>query len=407
MSGSDKLDAFQVPLRVHWLSSFVHRHPNWWVRLGNLESHTLRDQVERIEIDRPIYVTGIARAGTTIVLELLSRHPDLATHKYRDFPGQFVPVWWNKGQGKQEFVPQERAHGDRLQVTQDSPEAMEEPLWMAFFDQAHRSDVSNVLDRSTENPRFEQFYRDHLRKLMMVRQRPRYLAKGNYNLTRLAYLQQLVPSSRFVVVVRNPRDHIASLIKQHRLFCAGQQKFPRALAHLQHVGHFEFGLDRRAVCVGDSVAQEVKGLWQQGHEVRGTARYWASIYGWLLGQLAGDSELADSTLLLRYEDLCLDTPAEVAKLTTHCQLKSSRAVNQFAQQISPPSYYRPDFTDEEEAAIAEETATVAAQLGYGTQPTGKDGQATDEADFSGCPTLTANEGGVVGGGVDTSGRFVD
>ena len=368
MSNADKLAAFQVPLRVHLLSSFVNRCSRFWRGLGNLESLTLRDQLDAIEIDRPVYVTGIARAGTTIALELLSRHPELASHKYRDFPGQFVPTWWNRGQSHQSLALEERAHGDRLQVTQDSPEAMEESLWMASFPEAHNSDVTNVLDRKTKNPAFEKFYLDHLRKMLVVRDRARYLAKGNYNFTRLAYLQELLPSSRFVVMVRHPRNHIASLIKQHRLFCAGQKAYPRALTHLQHVGHFEFGLDRRAVCIGNQVAQEVMHLWQQGEEVRGSARYWASLYGWLHNQLEQDAQLSEATKLLRYEDLCADSAGVVADLLEHCALETTPEIEQFAEEISPPSYYSPDFTDREEETIAEETAAVAERYGYVMQP---------------------------------------
>ena len=362
MTSAAKLEAFQVPLRVHLLSRFVNRCASWWVRLGNLESGSLRESIEATEIDRPIYVSGMARAGTTIVLELLSRHPELASHKYRDFPGMFVPTWWNNGQSKQELVPEERAHGDRLQVTQDSPEAMEEPLWMAFFSNIHRSDTNNVLDRETENPAFEQFYRDHLRKLLKVRGGTRYLAKGNYNLTRLAYLQKIEPTAKFVVVIRNPREHIASLIKQHRLFCAGQEKFPRALTHLQHVGHFEFGLDRRAICVGDQVAGEVMELWQRGEEVRGSARHWASVYGWVLDQIEHDPQLAAATHIVKYDDLCADPRSIVDQLLSHCELDSTRVLEQFAEQISAPQYYSPDFTAVEQAIIAEETEQVVERF---------------------------------------------
>ena len=358
------LESFQVPLRVHLLSGFVHRFSNWWVQLGQLESASVRDKIEQIEIDRPIYVTGIARAGTTIVLEMLSRHPELASHKYRDFPGMFVPTWWNQGQRNEKLTLEERAHGDRLQVTQDSPEAMEEPLWMAMFPDVHNPDASNVLDRTTNHPRFEQYYRDHVRKLLLVRERPRYLAKGNYNLTRLAYMQKIEPSAKFVVVVRNPRDHIASLIKQHRLFCAGQQQYPRALAHMQHVGHFEFGLDRRAICVGDSVAQEVTELWQKNEEVRGSARHWASVYGWLLDQLETDEQLADAVMLVRFEDLCSDPQAVVGEILNHCELSVTSEIEDFADTISAPEYYSPDFTAEEEAIIAEQTEQVAGRFGF-------------------------------------------
>lgn len=367
MSNSDKLAAFQVPLLTHWLSGCVERFKPWWVRLGNLESATLREQLEAIPIDRPVYVAGIARAGTTIVLELLSRHPDVATHKYRDFPGQFVPAWWNRGQGSQPAPLAERAHGDRLQVSIDSPEAMEEALWMAFFADLHRPEVSSVLDRTTSNPRFEQFYRDHLKKLLLVRERSRYVAKGNYNLTRFAYLQKLFHDARFVVVIRNPCDHIVSLIRQQRLFSAGESAYPRALAHMRRVGHFEFGLDRRAICIGDGKAAEVMQLWQQGEEVRGLARYWASIYGWLAEQLAADEQLQAATRVLRYEDLCAEPAEEVNSLLGHCQLNPAEEIDDFVHQIAAPSYYAPDFTPREEAIILEETAEVAEQFGYSGQ----------------------------------------
>jgi hypothetical protein len=364
MSDSGTLAAFQVPLLTHWLSGCVERLTPWWVRLGNLESATLREQLDAIPIVCPVYVAGIARAGTTIVLELLSRHPEVATHKYRDFPGQFIPVWWNRGQRGQAAPLSERAHGDRLQVSVDSPEAMEETLWMAFFADLHRPEVSCVLDRSTSNLRFEQFYQDHLKKLLLVRERSRYVAKGNYNLTRFGYLQKLFPDARFVVVVRNPRDQIVSLIRQQRLFSAGESDYPRALAHMRRVGHFEFGLDRRAICVGDGKAAEVMQLWQQGEEVRGLARSWASIYGWLAEQLAADETLQAATRVLRYEDLCAEPAGEVEALLSHCQLAPTEEISDFARQIAAPSYYAPELTSQDEQIIAEETAAVAERMGY-------------------------------------------
>jgi hypothetical protein len=364
MTNADKLAAFQVPWSTHVLSGFVERHPRFWRALGNLESFTLRDDIEKTPIDRPVYVAGLARAGTTILLELLSRHPDVATHQYRDFPGQFVPTWWNRGTHKKPSVPRERAHGDGLTVTEHSPEAMEEMLWMAFFPHLHDPGHKNVLDANTCHASFETFYRDHLRKLLLTRHRSRYVAKGNYNFTRFAYLQKLFPDATFVVVIRHPRNHIASLIKEQRLFCAGEAEYPRALAHMRRVGHFEFGLDRRAINVGDGVAEQVQSFWQKGEEVRGTARYWASLYNWLADSLEKNAELAAATLVVRYEDLCDDPQRASDYLLSACELESSSEVNAFAETIESPSYYQLDFSDEEEQIIAEESAEVAERFCY-------------------------------------------
>src|SRR3546814_8123113 len=57
-----------------------------------------RSEIERIGIDRPIFIAGLARAGTTILLESLERHPVTVTHRYRDFPMVLTPVFWNRSE---------------------------------------------------------------------------------------------------------------------------------------------------------------------------------------------------------------------------------------------------------------------------------------------------------------------
>ena len=129
---------------------------------------------------------------------------------------------------------------------------------------------SDVLDEQTAHPQFEAFYREHIRKLLRVRGGRRYLSKGNYNVTRLEYLLKLFPDARFVVPVRDPVWHIASLMKQHALFCEGCSRHPEAVRHLQRVGHFEFGLDRRPINAGDpALLSRVASAWGRGDELRG------------------------------------------------------------------------------------------------------------------------------------------
>src|SRR5690606_31841602 len=137
--------------------------------------------------------------------------------------------------------------------------------------------------------------------LLAVRGRRRYVAKGNYNVTRLAYLHRLFPDARFVIPVRDPVWHIASLIKQQTLFAEGQRARPEALRHLQRVGHFEFGLDRRPIHTGDARAvAEIARLWDGGEEVLGWARYWALVHDHIADRLAGDAALRDASLVVRY-----------------------------------------------------------------------------------------------------------
>ena len=368
MADSSTDPAFQVSGFDHFLSGLIANHPRFWIGLGNLETKALADEIAPVEIKAPVYVTGLARAGTTIALEILASHPDVATHLYRDFPPVFTPYWWNwfvEKSRKAPPEPQERAHKDGIMITPDSPEAREEVIWMAFFDHLHDPARSNVLGRDTKNPDFEKFYHEHIRKLLAARGRKRYLSKGNYNVTRIAYLHKLFPDARFVIPVRDPVWHIASLMKQHRLFCEGERGNPRAIDYMRRVGHFEFGLDLRPINTGDDEkVREIQDLWAGGEEARGWAKYWAMIYGHVAETLGSDPALRKAAFILRYEDLCEKPAATMQNMMAHCGLEAGEEIiAAYAGKLRPPGYYQPDFSADEIAAIGAETLSVQQLFG--------------------------------------------
>lgn len=361
--GSD----FEVAWWVDRWGRHIERHPAFWTRLGNVESRILQDELAKTRVEAPIYVAGLARSGSTLLLELLAEHADTVTHRYKDYPPVFTPYWWNRFLGfmpKKDAEPAERAHKDGIVITPESPEAFEETLWMAFFSNLHDPKTKAVLDRNTSNPAFERFYRDHIQKLLAVRGGKRYLSKGNYNLTRLSYLQKIFSDARFVLPMRAPAWHIASLIKQHRLFCDGLADNPKALDHMRRVGHFEFGLDRRPINAGDDVAvAAIQDLWAKGEEVEGQARYWAHLHGRLADQLDADPKLRDAVLIIGYEDLCSSPVATIKDLFDHCGLKITKdTLDRLAGRVQFPTYYQPKFTDAERRMIDEITGPVVERF---------------------------------------------
>ena len=177
-----------------------------WRRLGDWETRLLNKRLRAVPLDRPVFITGLARAGTTILLRKLSELPDFASHRYADFPFLFTPYVWSRlrrlAPARPER-PRERMHADRIMVTAESPEAMEEILWRAFFPALHDPARSNVLDSQVREAEFEGFFTDHIRKLLLARGAGRYVSKNNYNVTRLSYLAR--PLSRQPVPARSPR----------------------------------------------------------------------------------------------------------------------------------------------------------------------------------------------------------
>ena len=339
----------------------------FWKVLADLETYALGEDVPNRPISRPVFIAGLARSGTTILTEIVNRHPDIASHHYSDFPMTWLPCWWNGLRRRLPLPrqePRERAHRDRLMITNDSPEAIEEVLWMHFFDGAHRPDCCHVIEAGQERPEFEAFYRDHVRKLLIARNGARYLAKNNYLVTRLEYLIRLFPDARIVIPVREPVHQVASLVKQHRLFCEQNIADPRVAKQLQLSGHFEFGPHRCPIVVDENRQRNYTG---DPDDAAWYANQWADVYGYLHERMSANPQLAEACLVVRYEDLCAHTSATLEALFAHVDLQDEKAaaiIEGHAMSITAPAYYAPDFSAGQLAVIREATHATAAQYAY-------------------------------------------
>jgi hypothetical protein len=251
-------------------------------------------------------------------------------------------------------------------IAPDSPDALEEMLWMAFFPGCHNTRFSQLLTEQDRHPGFEAFYRSHLRKLLLSERAGRYVAKANYHVARLPYLLRLFPDARFLLPVRSPITHVASLLRQQRWFAQGQRRHPRALAFMRRSGHFEFGLDRRPMNLGQPWAVErILDAWAAGDEVRGLARYWDMTYSYLARLLNSDAPVRTAALVVRFETMCADPAETIEAVRAHCGLaQTDGLVEQFAGRIRLPDYYESPLTDADIAVIREETAATAAWWGY-------------------------------------------
>jgi hypothetical protein len=358
---------FYVPPLLDFLGWLVHRHRDFHIALGRLESNLLGPALRRVPIHRPVFVCGLARSGSTLLHEVVSSAAGVATHRLKDYPMVFTPYWWRRATANMRpSAPRERAHHDGVMITTESPTALEEMLWMAFFPHCHDPTVSNLVESTHSHPAFESFYRDHLRKLMLAEGATRYAAKANYHVTRLAYLVRLFPDATFLIPVRAPGPHIASLLRQHYWFTQGQRRHRRALAYMQRSGHFEFGLDRRPMNLGDTQrTQQILRAWAAGDEVRGLALSWDMAYGYLARLLEKDALVRAAAVVVRFETLC-EAPGETLRAVVgKCGLPDAEAIAaRYAPGVRYPSYYKSPFCAAERDMIAELTAGTARLWGY-------------------------------------------
>ena len=201
----------------------------------------------------PIFITSIARGGTTALLNALHDVAGVATHTYRDMPFVTAPTLWNRlaGGGMRRVERRERAHGDGLEIDLDSPEAFEEVVWRMFWPDKYRGPSIEMWRADDHDDDADRFLARHMAKVVHARRVQggddtaapvRYCSKNNANIARLPYLATAFPDCRIVVPVRRPESHAASLLRQHTNFVRRQAEDPFVRRYMRDIGHFEFGL---------------------------------------------------------------------------------------------------------------------------------------------------------------------
>jgi sulfotransferase family protein len=354
----------------YYLARFAHSLPGPLKLLGDAETDFLGDRLKAIEIDRPVFICGLARSGTTLLLNLFAQLPGVATHRYSDFPFVFVPFAWSRLQGRmgKTAEPVERAHRDRIKITKDSPEAFEEPIWAYFFPASHDPRAVHRLTAAHRRTQFDDFFLDHLRKMLLLRGGDRYVSKGNYNVARIEYLGDLLPDARFVVPVRHPVAHVESLMRQHQLFTEYSEHDARVPQYLQATGHFEFGPQRVPVNIDAEDAHRNADAFfaRQGHV--GYAMMWRSIYSHVSALTRMNDGLAGRITWVRYEDLCQDTEGTLRRLARFCELEAG--IDSLLAGLSDVSPRIPDscrLSRQQQARVWEIAADAAGPFGYGSE----------------------------------------
>jgi len=310
--------------------------------LADLEDRLFDAHCAGIEITRPVFITALPRAGTTLLLELCASLDEFAAHSYRDMPFVLTPMLWNRfaARFRQSEAPRERAHGDGMLVDLDSPEALEEVIWKLFWGR-HYLPGRIVPWNAADDPEFSRFLRHHMRKIVALR-RPvgagtaRYVSKNNLNIARLPLLRRMFPDAVLLVPFREPLQHAASLLRQHRNFLAIHRRDRFARDYMAAIGHYDFGEGLRPVDfdgwlsgAGES-APTTLSFW---------LRYWTATYAHLLRAASGNATL------LSFERLCAGPETALGRLAGAIGLDDREALVRQAIQLEPPAPHPVDTGD--------------------------------------------------------------
>ncbi len=200
---------------------------------------------------RHVFITSLARGGTTACLNAIYSLDEVATNTYRDMPFITAPVVWNglSGITGRKTERHERAHGDGLEIDLDSPEAFDEVFWKLWWPEKYAEDGIALWTPEDRTQKQARNLEKAFEKTIAVRGRNCrvYVSKNNANIARLPLLKAMFPDSVILVPLRRPAPHAASLLRQHRNFVRQQSEDRFVERYMRDIGHYEFGLAHKPI----------------------------------------------------------------------------------------------------------------------------------------------------------------
>lgn len=283
--------------------------------------HLFMDEVTAVEAGPPVFVSGLARAGTTIVMRRLHETGRFRSLTYRDMPFVMAPNMWRKfsGNSKKDLALAERAHGDGLAVDADSPESLDEIFWRVFS--GDRYIRENFLRPIKIDDELVGKFRQFVVAILAAQDDPqghnRYLSKGNNNILRLEAIKRAFPEAVIIIPFRDPVQHAGSLLKQHQNFCRIQADDKFGRSYMKWLAHHEFGLEHKPFWF--KAQADYQPSTHSPDALAYWVEQWCKAYEWLLQSRPAGS------LLLCYEDLCTDATLW-PKVLAHVGLPSEGGV---------------------------------------------------------------------------------
>jgi hypothetical protein len=268
--------------------------------------------------DKHIFISGLARSGTTMLMRYLYETGLFRSLTYQDMPFVLMPNLWRQiSQKKPAADYKERAHKDGIMVGFDSPEAFEEVFWRVFCGESYiykdRLKL-HAVDNETSN-KFKAYIGNILLSGDGINQ-TRYLSKNNNNVLRFEYLQQIFPESRIIIPFREPSQHAVSLLNQHKHFSKVQSEDKFSLDYMNWLGHFEFGLNQKPFYLNDEETFAAMARYDKMN-INFWLLNWKNYYKYV------NDQCPENSVFFNYEKFCLEPASVLTRLFSKLDISAS------------------------------------------------------------------------------------
>lgn len=246
-------------------------------------------QAKELTVNEKVFVTGLARSGTTAVMNKIFETGEYASLQYSNMPFVLNPNLWKR---KSKIESHERAHKDGIIIDGNSPEEFDEYFWKSHLKDSYI--LEDGLSLHEVEKEILDKYLTYVKLICLSKGKTKYVSKNNNNILRLEALRK-IDKSKIILLFRDPLAHASSLMKLHLRFSAEQKEDPFQLQYFDYLGHHEFGLHHKPFLLTSDFEHNRK-KFKKDH-IDYWLAIWLNYYHFLL------NSMKDGDILICFEDL--------------------------------------------------------------------------------------------------------
>ena len=303
----------------------------------SLEKYLFLQTEDNIKKNKHIFISGLARSGSTLLLNLLHESNFFCSLTYSDMPFILAPNLWSKFNFSKkrnlEFI--NRAHSDLINISIHSPESFEEVFWKSIQNNSYITKAS-LIKTPVSNKHLKE-YNDFISLICFKYSKKNYLTKNNNSILRLKEILSYFDNSFFLIPFRYPSNHVGSLINQHKRFKKIQKENNFTRKYMNWLGHYEFGLDEKSFNFNKkykTFEDESNNYWLQK---------WIIYYDQIINIINNNNLIRQRIILCNYDRLCIEKDKYFRFILEKINIKSKLDIS---KKISNTKNYDIKFNSE-------------------------------------------------------------
>ncbi len=301
--------------------------------LFNLEIRFHRKQLLNIEPSQNLYVSGLARAGTTVLMQYLGQLDDFKSLSYKNLPFLFLPKTGLKLISNKKNEETERTHKDGITHGINTYEALEEPFWRNYIGSTFI--FKDIIQKHSIKKDFFEKY-NIFRQL--ISDNKIFLAKNNNHLLRATSLHKLDKSigNKTITIIpfRNPLQQAKSLLNQHLILSELQREDEFTLDYMDFLSHHEFGLHSKVPVLNEKKTPSI-------NYNKNSIEYWLEIWYFFYSEVYKQFNQSDGFYFFSYESFVKDPKNSLKRILDLMNIKNNKlnsiVIKEYVPKVSKES----------------------------------------------------------------------